>query len=56
MINRLWPGRRTMATVLFSTGRGPGDLLVALMPLFRWGLRRLTRHRADAATSEGSPA
>jgi CelD/BcsL family acetyltransferase involved in cellulose biosynthesis len=56
MINRLWPGRRTMATVLFSTGRGPGDLLVALMPLFRWGLRKLTRRRADAATSEGSPA
>jgi len=45
-----------MATVPFSTGHGPGDLLVALMPLFRWGLRRLTRHRADAATSEGSPA
>jgi len=35
MINRLWPGRRTMATVLFGTGRAPGDLLVSLMPLLR---------------------
>ena len=43
MINRLWPGRRTMATVLFATGRAPGDLLVSLMPLLQWGRRKLTR-------------
>ena len=43
MINRLWPGRRTMASVLFATGRPPGDLLVSLMPLLQWGRRMLTR-------------
>jgi GNAT acetyltransferase-like protein len=43
MINRLWPARRTMATVLFATGRAPGDLLVSLMPLLRWGRRKLSR-------------
>ena len=45
MINRLWPGRRTMATVLFATGRAPGELLVSLMPLLRWGRRKLWRSR-----------
>jgi hypothetical protein len=57
MINRLWPGRRTMATVLFATGRAPGELLVSLMPLLRWGLRKLTwpsRRRSRAETIEGS--
>ena len=43
MINRLWPGRRTMATVLFATGRPRGELTMALMPLFRWARHRLTR-------------
>jgi CelD/BcsL family acetyltransferase involved in cellulose biosynthesis len=58
MINRLWPGRRTMATLLFATGRGPGDLLVSLMPLLRWARRKFTRrprHRTQTATIEGSP-
>jgi CelD/BcsL family acetyltransferase involved in cellulose biosynthesis len=41
MINRLWPGRRTMATVLFATGRAPGTQLVSLMPLLKWGQQRL---------------
>jgi len=49
MINRLWPGRRTMATA-------PGELLVSLMPLLRWGRRKLTwpsrRSRPDMV--EGS--
>jgi Acetyltransferase (GNAT) domain len=45
MINRLWPGRRTMATVLFATGRAPGELLVSLMPLLQWGRRKLTSGR-----------
>ena len=57
MINRLWPGRRTMATVLFSTGRGPGDLLVSLMPLARWGRRKLaprSRRPAGAESAEGN--
>jgi CelD/BcsL family acetyltransferase involved in cellulose biosynthesis len=43
MINRLWPGRRSLATVVFGAGRAPGDLLVSLLPLLRWGRRRLAR-------------
>ena len=56
MINRLWPGRRTMATIVFGTGRAPGDLLVSLMPLLRWGRRILTRRsrgRSRAETHDG---
>ncbi len=49
MINRLWPGRRTMATVLFATGRAPGELLVSLMPLLQWGRRKLTRRSRPGA-------
>jgi len=60
MINRLWPGRRTMATVLFATGRAPGDLLVSLMPLLQWGRRKLTRRPrpgsgAEATGGESTP-
>ena len=51
MINRLWPGRRTMATVLFATGRAPGDLLVSLMPLLRWA-----RHTLIPRSRRGSRA
>lgn len=43
MVNRLWPDRRSMATVLFATGRAPGNLLVSLMPLLKWGQQRLLR-------------
>ena len=53
MINRLWPARRTMATVLFATGRAPGDLLVSLMPLLRWGRRKLGRRAASRAEAAG---
>jgi CelD/BcsL family acetyltransferase involved in cellulose biosynthesis len=59
MINRLWPGRRTMATVLFATGRGASDLLVSSMPLLRWARRKFTwrpRPRTQAETIEGGPA
>jgi len=49
MINRLWPGRRSLATVVFGTGRVPGDLLVSLMPLLRWGRRRLARRSRTSA-------
>jgi len=52
MINRLWPGRRTMATIVFGTGRAPGDLLVSLMPLLRWGRRTLTRRSRDRSRAE----
>ena len=52
MINRLWPGRRTIATILFATGRAPGDLVVSLMPLLRWGRRTLTRWPSRLARAE----
>lgn len=56
MINRLWPGRRTITTILFSTGRAPGDLLVSLMPLLQWGRRKLSgrwRPGSHAETTGG---
>jgi hypothetical protein len=54
MINRLWPGRRTIATIVFGTGRAPSDLLVSLMPLLRWGRRLLAvRSRARALNRDG---
>ena len=54
MINRLWPARRTMATVLFATGPAPGDLLVSLMPLLRWGHRKLSRWPRQASRAEAT--
>jgi CelD/BcsL family acetyltransferase involved in cellulose biosynthesis len=36
MINRLWPGRRTMQTVVLSTGSLRADLFVSLLPALRW--------------------
>jgi hypothetical protein len=44
MYNRLWLDRRIMQTVLLSTGRCPGDLVVSLLPLLRW-LKRCFRRR-----------
>jgi hypothetical protein len=41
MINRLWLDRRTIQTLLVSTGRRPGDMVVSLMPLIRWLNRKL---------------
>lgn len=43
MINRLWTGRRTIETLVASTGRPPGDLLVAALPLFKWLKQRVRR-------------
>src|SRR5713226_484270 len=40
-INRLWLDRRAIQTVLVSTGKRPGDLVVSLMPVMRWLNRRL---------------
>jgi hypothetical protein len=36
MINRLWVERRTIQTLVVPTGKGPGDLVVSLMPMIRW--------------------
>src|SRR5437899_10808553 len=41
MINRLWPGRRTMAPVLFATGPAPGELPASPTPLPRPGRPQL---------------
>ncbi len=51
MINRLWLQRRTIQTVVVPTGKAPGGLLVALLPLLRWVNRGLHRGRA---TTPGS--
>src|SRR6267143_1114087 len=42
MINHLWPDRREMQTVFFSTGSRLGALTVALVPLLHF-IRRLAR-------------
>lgn len=42
MINRLWRERRTMQTVLISTGRRLGHLAAGILPLLR-ALKRLCR-------------
>jgi hypothetical protein len=45
MINRLWMDRRTIQTLLLSTGSFVGDALVSILPLCRWLRRRLRRER-----------
>lgn len=53
MINRLWPDRRTIQTVIVPTRKGAGDLLVSILPLARWlrrktlSLSRRLRHNAE---------
>ena len=42
MINHLWPDRREMQTIFFSTGSRRGALAVAMIPLLHF-LRRLVR-------------
>lgn len=36
LINPLWPDRRIVQTILFSTGCAPGDLTIATTPLLKW--------------------
>jgi CelD/BcsL family acetyltransferase involved in cellulose biosynthesis len=43
MINRLWLDRRTIQTLLISTGRRPGDFVVSMLPALRWLKRSLKR-------------
>jgi CelD/BcsL family acetyltransferase involved in cellulose biosynthesis len=47
MINRLWTERRTIETLLCSTGKAPADFLVAVLPVVRWLKRILWRRRAE---------
>ena len=42
MINRLWSERRLIQNLWLSTGRGPGDTLVSLLPLAQWCKRKLS--------------
>jgi hypothetical protein len=53
MINRLWLDRRTIQTLLVSTGRRPGDLAVSLMPLIRW-LNRKVRGSSNSKAQVSS--
>jgi CelD/BcsL family acetyltransferase involved in cellulose biosynthesis len=45
MINRLWMERRTIQSLLLSTGTMGGDLLTASLPLLRWFGRLVLRRR-----------
>ncbi|WP_307789386.1 GNAT family N-acetyltransferase [Mycolicibacterium baixiangningiae] len=40
-INQFWMERRLITSELVATGRAPGDLLIALVPLVRWLKRRI---------------
>jgi hypothetical protein len=54
MINRLWTERRTMQTMVLSSGRWRGDLVVSVLPLLRW-IKRLWRGRAGVS-APGHPS
>jgi CelD/BcsL family acetyltransferase involved in cellulose biosynthesis len=45
MIDRLWTERRTIQTLVWSTGRLGSDLLVSILPLLRWIRRKLSRRK-----------
>jgi CelD/BcsL family acetyltransferase involved in cellulose biosynthesis len=48
MINHLWPARRQMQTVFFSTGRALPSLALALVPLLQFLRARLRRPKRRA--------
>jgi len=43
MINHLWTDRRTIQSLVIGTGRTPGGLDVAAIPLLKWMNRTLLR-------------
>jgi CelD/BcsL family acetyltransferase involved in cellulose biosynthesis len=55
MINRLWPERRTVQTVVVATGRRGGDLAVSVLPLLRWLRRCLSRGWSRKQPSGDTP-
>ncbi len=55
MINRLWLERRAIQTLLIPTGRMPGELVLALLPLLRWCKRLFKRRRIPIEASPGGP-
>jgi hypothetical protein len=48
MVNHLWLERRTIPTLVVGTGRSPGDLVVAGIPMLRWLNRKLLRRPVGA--------
>jgi hypothetical protein len=54
MFNRLWPARRTIYTLLVSTGKASGDLFVSTVPLLTWLRRTLRRYVPFAAKADTS--
>ena len=44
LINPLWPDRRCIESIYFSTGRWGGNLAVATLPLLAWLKRKIQRH------------
>jgi CelD/BcsL family acetyltransferase involved in cellulose biosynthesis len=55
MIDRLWLDRRSMQTVIYSTGRVPGDLVVSVLPALRWLKRTFIRSKPHAAAASSKP-
>ncbi len=51
MINRLWLERRVVQTVVIATGRAPGELVVAALPLLRWLKRFFVRRKPQRAST-----
>lgn len=47
LVKHLWADRRVIQTVLIETGRSPGGLVLAVLPLRRW-LRGKVRQRRDS--------
>jgi len=45
MINLMWSDRRTIQTVVVSTGRWAGDLITSALPMLKWLKRTLRRRK-----------
>lgn len=41
LLNALWADRRTIQSLVVSTGRAPGDFVVSVLPLLRWLSRKV---------------
>ena len=45
MFKRIWLSQRMIQNVIVSTGKAPGDLVVSMIPLFKWLNGKISRHR-----------
>lgn len=52
LVNHLWLDRRTIRTLVVGTGRSPGDLVVAAIPMLRWLNRKLLLRRSVATNND----